>query len=184
MTALTILFSLACDPMPDSGDPFGRVGMAESSVSEVAEMPAEEPTTGEKEEEVPKSFKEWAGEEASETEPDKVSSDSSAVTATPSTGQVKVAVAVPQEASVPPRPQTLLDAGWPLVVVKTLSDLNPPRAILGMPNGDEIVVKPGQVLEDHKLVVMAIGSQRVDIVRISQQGDRASLTSQSLPVQN
>ena len=196
MTALVIFLSLACDPMPNTGEPFARADIA--SVADLTENEAAKAAVVEAEEtKGPVRFSEWAGEDDDSEVPDQTPTDSTDSTdEMPTTVPQTVVPSVPTVAKSNPssatvantqasQPSTsLIDSGWPLVVVKTLTDLNPPRAILGLPSGEELVVKPGQVLEAHKLVVMSIGVQRVDIVHISQQGDRAALTSQSLPVQN
>ena len=64
---------------------------------------------------------------------------------------------------------------WPLRLVKTEMQLNPPRAILGLPNGDEIVIRSGSFIEEHKLVVMGIGSRTVSLAKVHEQGDHARI---------
>ena len=64
---------------------------------------------------------------------------------------------------------------WPLRLVKTEMQLNPPRAILGLPNGEEIVIRSGSFIEEHKLVVMGIGSRTVSLAKVHAQGDHAKI---------
>jgi hypothetical protein len=73
---------------------------------------------------------------------------------------------------------------WPLRVVKTESELNPPRAILGLPNGKEVVIKPGMQLVEEGLVVMSIGKRGVVLAKISAQGDHAQIENITLPSLN
>lgn len=73
--------------------------------------------------------------------------------------------------------------GWPLRLVKTLPDTNPPRAVLGLPNGEEIVVTPGKMIPAHNLVVMSIGPRSAELARISAEGDHANVQPVSLQTQ-
>ena len=73
---------------------------------------------------------------------------------------------------------------WPLRVVKTEADLSPPRAILGLPSGEEIVVRPGMQLPNEGLVVMGIGKKAVVIAKVVPQGDHAKIESITLPSLN
>ncbi|MFT4974583.1 MAG: hypothetical protein ACI8S6_000466 [Myxococcota bacterium] len=73
--------------------------------------------------------------------------------------------------------------GWPLRVIKTMSDTNPPRAILGLPNGEEIVVTPGKMIPQHRLVVMSIGPHSVELAHIQPDGDHAAVRAVSLQTQ-
>ena len=69
---------------------------------------------------------------------------------------------------------------WPLRVVKTEAELNPPRAILGLPNGKEIVIRPGMQLVEEGLVVMSIGKRGVVLAKITAEGDHAQIESITL----
>ncbi|MAA79060.1 MAG: hypothetical protein CL916_07340 [Deltaproteobacteria bacterium] len=73
---------------------------------------------------------------------------------------------------------------WPLRVVKTEVGLNPPRAILGLPNGEEVVIRPGMQLPEENLVVMSIGSKAVVLARIHTEGDYARVEHLTLPSLN
>ena len=74
-------------------------------------------------------------------------------------------------------------AGWPISVIKTLTDIKPPRAILTFPSGEERVVKAGQLISEHNIVVMSIGVRGVELVKVKGEGGRATLLSLSLPSQ-
>jgi hypothetical protein len=67
--------------------------------------------------------------------------------------------------------------------VRALPDTQPPRAILGLPGGAEVVVTPGAMLPEHGIVVMSIGADKALIAKIGAEGDHAvveelTLTSQ------
>lgn len=68
----------------------------------------------------------------------------------------------------PSRP--LPDASFGVRVLGVLLDLNPPRAVLGLPDGREQVVTPGAMLPAEGIVVLAIGRDAVQIARITPQG--------------
>jgi hypothetical protein len=64
--------------------------------------------------------------------------------------------------------------------VKTLPETNPPRAILGLPNGEELVVSPGSMVPAHGLVVIAIGPNSAQIAQVTPQGDHAAVSPVTL----
>jgi hypothetical protein len=68
-------------------------------------------------------------------------------------------------------------------LVRTLPDTQPPRAILGFADGREIVVTPGAMVADQKLVVMAIGRQTLQLARVAANGDHAVITQTTLTAQ-
>ena len=72
---------------------------------------------------------------------------------------------------------------WPLRLVKTMPETNPPRAILGLPTGEEIVVNPGTMIPAHRLVVTSIGPRTTDLVLIEPEGDHTAISSISLQTQ-
>ena len=71
-------------------------------------------------------------------------------------------------------------SGWPVRLVKTLPETNPPRAILGLPNGEELVVSPGSMVPAHGLVVIAIGPNSAQIAKVTPQGDHAAVSPVTL----
>ncbi len=72
---------------------------------------------------------------------------------------------------------------WPLRLVATVPGAQPPRAILGLPGGSEVVVTPGTMLPDVGVVVMAIGSESVDLAEVHPAGDHAVVQGRSLQAQ-
>jgi hypothetical protein len=76
-----------------------------------------------------------------------------------------------------------LSAGWPLRLVSTLTTTQPPRAILGLPDGEEIVVTAGEMVPKHNVVVMAVGQDRVQLAQVSPSGDHAQVSELVLVAQ-
>ena len=86
----------------------------------------------------------------------------------------------PRTMSAPPGADPMQVGRWPVRLVKTIPDAQPPRAVLGLPNGKEIVVTPGTMIPEEGLVVVAVGPNRVHLSRVESQGDHASITSFTL----
>jgi hypothetical protein len=82
--------------------------------------------------------------------------------------------------SAPPVADPTQVGGWPVRLVKTIPDAQPPRAVLGLPSGKEIVVMPGTMVPEEGLVVVSIGPSRVQLSQVQPQGDHASITSFTL----
>ena len=91
------------------------------------------------------------------------------------------------EASAPPPapPAVGLPAPvqWPVRLVSTLPQAQPPRAILGLPSGEERVVSPGSMLADQGLVVMSVSGNKVTLARIEPAGDHARIDTVELSAQ-
>lgn len=66
-------------------------------------------------------------------------------------------------------------------VVSTLTEVQPPRAVLGLPSGKEIVVQPGAMLPDERLVVLAIGRAGVQVAHILPDGYATRIEPITLP---
>ena len=99
-----------------------------------------------------------------------------------STGAAVTGSVVPPSmtTSPPVADPTQVGGGWPVRLVKTVRDAQPPRAILGLPSGKEIVVTPGSMIPEEGLVVVAIGPDKVQLSQVKPQGDHASITSFTL----
>ena len=74
-------------------------------------------------------------------------------------------------------------AGWPVRLLKTLPESQPPRAILGLPDGTEIVVSPGSLIAAQGLVVMSVGRSTLDLARVTPSGDHAVIDQLTLTAQ-
>ena len=88
--------------------------------------------------------------------------------------------ALPPMTAAPPVADPTQIGGWPVRLVKTIPDAQPPRAVLGLPSGKEIVVTPGTMIPEQGLVVVAIGPNRVQLGQVTSQGDHANITSITL----
>jgi len=88
--------------------------------------------------------------------------------------------ALPPMTNAPPVADPAQIGGWPVRLVKTIPDAQPPRAVLGLPSGKEIVVTPGTMIPEQGLVVVAIGPNRVQLGQVTSQGDHANITSITL----
>lgn len=64
---------------------------------------------------------------------------------------------------------------FPVRVVSTLPQAQPPRAILGLPSGEEVVVAPGSMLAAEGLVVMSVTAGKVQLARVEGAGDHARI---------
>ena len=89
--------------------------------------------------------------------------------------------AAPPVAATPPQSAPL--SGWPVRLVKTVPEAQPPRAILSLPDGKEIVVTPGQLLPDQGLVVLGIGPNNAQLAQITPSGDHAQIAPLTLTAQ-
>lgn len=78
---------------------------------------------------------------------------------------------------------TAAGAAWPLRLVATVPGAQPPRAILGLPSGQEVVVTPGAMLPDVGVVVMAIGSESIELAEVHPAGDHAVVQGRTLQAQ-
>lgn len=69
-------------------------------------------------------------------------------------------------------------------LVGVLPDTAPPRAILRLSSGQEIVVKAGQMVPDADVVVLSIQAGRVEVIRIESDEHGAVAENQILEVQD
>jgi hypothetical protein len=77
----------------------------------------------------------------------------------------------------------LVDAGWGTRVVAIMPDAQPPRAILGLPSGEEVVVEPGSMVPAARVVVLAVGADGVQVAHVTPHGDRTRVrTEMMLPL--
>lgn len=88
-----------------------------------------------------------------------------------------------------PPPAPMFDPNVPLPdisfgvrVLGVVTDLAPPRAMLALPDGREIVVTPGAMVPDQGLVVLAIGRNAVQIAHVTPNGFLARVTTETVAV--
>lgn len=91
--------------------------------------------------------------------------------------------AAPPAKPAPPALDTLPSDPWPVRLVATLPAAQPPRAILGLPSGEERVVAPGSILPEQGIVVLAVSRDRVQIAKITPAGDHATIDAIELTAQ-
>jgi hypothetical protein len=78
-----------------------------------------------------------------------------------------------------PPPDIGLSA-WGIRLISTTVAANPTRAMVGLPDGTELVVKAGTLLPEVGVVILAIGSGRVQIAEITPAGDHARITPKTI----
>ena len=67
---------------------------------------------------------------------------------------------------------------WGIRLVSTTVQADPPRAILGFPDGHEVTVRAGTLLPDEGVVVLAVGTNAVQVAEIVAAGDHARVQTQ------
>jgi len=73
--------------------------------------------------------------------------------------------------------------GWGVRLVATLPAAQPPRAVLGLPTGTEVVVSPGSMVPEVGVVVIAVGQGTVDLALVTPEGDHARVEQRTLHAQ-
>ncbi len=92
----------------------------------------------------------------------------------------------PPAAPPPPAPPAVgvpPDTRWPVRLVSTLPQAQPPRAILGLPSGEELVVSPGSMLAEQGIVVVSVSAGKVELASVEPAGDHANITTITLTSQ-
>ena len=180
------VFICGCEQIEPSGNPLQPVQVSAPEVTpEAQEAETEDEAAGlsEEEETFSLSSEEMAPGGAVGVEEEDEKEEASAVEPTPS--------AVPETpAPEPPAPQRVasswqqqVDKAWPVRLVTTVPNASPPRAILGLPDGREIVVNPGSMVPDLGLVVVAVSPGSAELAKIAPAGDHATIESVTLRAQ-
>ena len=192
---------MACEQVAPHGDPLQPVEVAPQPADDGAEPnPSEQEDATAEEDEVfqisSEELLEAAGQTATEEAPtDAIEADGQAGTANGDLEPVlekgvEPIAADPVPASAP-APTTPASAGWgevigkkwPVRLVTTVPNATPPRAILGLPDGREVVVNPGSMVPDMGLVVVAIAPNSAELARIAPAGDHATIETMTLRAQ-
>jgi hypothetical protein len=194
--ALMILALAACEPMDDPGSPLKPVPVTGQAAPVIDPVPAdgaaEEPLpTPDPAFDVPEPIVIHSSELGREPEPDEPDEDAVELAQEPAPAEPVAAVEPVVAAPAPLAPTALAGFGaapviggqWPLRLVATVPGAQPPRAILGLPGGDEIVVVPGTMLPEAGVVVMAIGAASVDLAEVTAAGDHAVVQGRTLQAQ-
>lgn len=74
-------------------------------------------------------------------------------------------------------PADAVTLSWGLRLVSTVPGATPPRAILGLPDGAEEVVKAGDLLPEVGVIVLAVGDNVVQLGKVTPEGDHARVDS-------
>jgi hypothetical protein len=91
------------------------------------------------------------------------------------------AAPVPAPAPVPVPTMTPVDPNtWGVRLLSTVADAQPPRAVLGLADGKEIVVTPGQLIPEARVIVLAVGRDRAQIAEVTPEGDHATVRASML----
>ena len=204
MRSLWLLLLTGCEKMDDPGPLFSAVEVAvPAAASEVPEPNSDfdfpEPLVissddlkagnfGDSDEPVGEA--ESVGQADASAEPDTVEGSESVSTelssdeVTATTPEPAIAVVEATVANSEPPAAHFSAPGavssWPIRLVKTLPETNPPRAILGLPSGEELVVSPGSMVPEHGLVIISIGPNSAQIAQVSPQGDHAAISPMTL----
>ncbi len=79
----------------------------------------------------------------------------------------------------PPAPSVASD-GWGARLLATVPEAVPPRAVLAMPDGREVVVEPGTLLPELRWVILAVGQDTAVVAEIRPAGVYATVHSMTL----
>lgn len=92
----------------------------------------------------------------------------------------------PTQAVLPTAPQ-VWDPGkppasgsWGVRLLATLVDVQPPRAVLGLQDGSEVVVQAGDFVDEARMVVLAIGRDAVQVAEVKPNGFYATVQTSTI----
>ena len=175
---------IGCEQIEPSGDPLKPIAVDSPTITEV-DQPVDDADSIEEEETFSISSEELAaiaeGGDGVEPAPTPESTPTTQLPEQPS-----VPMPPPPPAAPPPPASTnsawskAMGKAWPVRLVTTIPNASPPRAILGLPDGKEIVVNPGSMVPDLGLVVVAISPGSAELAKIAPAGDHATIESVTL----
>jgi hypothetical protein len=161
---LLALLPTACESMEPAPSPFDPAHVEQATVSTVA--PAAD------------------GDLAFPTAPAlEISSEQMAANAAPVDATGLSAPLVAADVAAPPVAGLPSPVQWPVRLLSTLPTAQPPRAILGLPSGEERVVSPGSILADQGLVVMMVTAGHVQLAKVEPAGDHATIETIEIAAQ-
>lgn len=169
---------LGCEPMNPSGNPLQPAAVA-TSIPELRPVaPKAPPITPEEQAVFSISSEELHRGPTSAGTPTATSETPPKDTPKPAPAE-----AAPTPTPTPATPDPAVAMRWPVRLVTTVPHATPPRAILGLPDGREVVVNPGSMVPDLGLVVIAIAPGSAELARIAPVGDHATIQSLTLQAQ-
>ncbi len=202
MTFWLYALVIACEQVAPHGDPLQPVPVVSKTSSDAAAPPEPENTETSEDEVFQISSEELleaAGQVATEgaavedavVEQDSLADDATTENkaAVESTGSTETAPEVgTPPSSVTPTPAAagwgdVIGKKWPVRLVTTIPNATPPRAILGLPDGPAVALKPEAVVPDTGLVVVAIAPNSAELARIAPAGDHATIETMTLRAQ-
>jgi hypothetical protein len=103
------------------------------------------------------------------------------------TGLSGTGLALPVPSPTPQQPAPVWDPSMPLPqvsfgvrVLAVVLDVQPPRAMLALPDGREVVVQPGAMLPADGLIVLAIGRDAVQVAKVTPSGFYATVQTDTV----
>lgn len=178
------LLLTGCEPMTPSGNPLAPAAVAKP-IPELHPVAPKASIIEPPEEAVFTISSEDLHDAANGVEPQSKAKD--AKDATPPAAVAPTSPAVPTSPSNLSAPPAINNGAqalqWPVRLVTTIPQASPPRAILGLPDGQEIVVNPGAMVPELGLVVIAIAPGSAELARIVPMGDHATIQSMTLQAQ-
>lgn len=186
--SLLLLSLVACEPMDDPGSPWKPVPVAAPAATGGPAVEAEQLPVPDPDFDVPEPIvlhSSQLGQPAPGEEPvaEAPAPVEEPVADDPVQEPAPAPVALYADPSVGFATSSFSTGAWPLRLVATVPGAQPPRAILGLPSGEEIVVTPGSMLPAAGVVVMAIGTESVDLAEIKPAGDHAVVQGRTLQSQ-
>jgi hypothetical protein len=157
MRMVPALVLAGCVPMEPSGAPFRPVSVADAT-------PAVPPPTE------PQGDFDFEAEARPPLEPGADPGPQAPVASLPVPTAGALAAAPVWDPTKP-----LPEVSFGVRVIAVLADVQPPRAVLGMPDGRELVVSPGMLLAEDALVVLAIGRDAVQVAHVIPSGFSAKV---------
>lgn len=172
-TLALLLLSAGCEPVEPSGEIFAPTRVeAPASAAPAAPAAAGGELAFPTDEPLKLSSEQMAKNEAEVTLGAAAGVDVDALPGAPAAASPTAAPAAP---AAPPAMGLPPASTWPVRLVSTIAQAQPPRAVLGLPDGREQVVAPGSMLAELGLVVMTITTDRVQLARVQPAGDHASI---------
>ena len=178
-----LLLLVACESTATSGHPFSpAASQPQAAAAPAVDVRFEEPAALFKISSEELAAKEGGAGAAAAPVGELAPSDAAvaALAAAPSPAVGGAPAAYP---SAPFAAGTSVSAQFPVRLLSTIPQAQPPRAVLGLPNGSEVVVSPGMVLADQGLVVMSVMAGRVQLAKVVAAGDHATIESLELSAQ-
>lgn len=196
-TLLLPFFLMACEQVPPTGNPLHPVEVAPAASAEEPSVGTEGEVADAQDdtEEVFSISSEELAAIVEGTDPRDLATEEADKPVAPATDAeaaepaVPAATATPAAPAPPPAPTTTpgwptpVTKAWPVRLVTTVPNASPPRAILGLPDGREVVVNPGSMVPDLGIVVVAISPNSAELAKVAPAGDHATIESMTLTAQ-